>query len=261
MRLPPALPALLALSIAAAPAAQAGSLASATLQVSILGTVHSFSFPGVGATGTATSATNASLGAGAFGGTQTATLPPVSPTTASTVIPVDKVQLFLSGNAAGSFSGASPAGVAGSALVQGKALLWATPLASLPFLTLPIRLGADTTLTTKIAGLRYTAFGVPWAAGTAALPTYWGLSATGYTPNGGTLMAMTFTQMGSNGLSPNGAGTLVLVSPGRVLADPGSRIPIFSTLTLSYVPEPTTALLLGAGMLGLVAAGRLRALQ
>jgi hypothetical protein len=81
MRLLRALPALLALANAAPPAAHAGSLASATLQINVLG-VFDVSFPGVGATG------------------------------------------------------GSPAAV-----------------------------GDATALTTKIAGLEYTAFGVPWAAG------------------------------------------------------------------------------------------------
>jgi hypothetical protein len=50
MRLLRALPALLAPANAAPPAAHAGSLASATLQINVLG-VFDVSFPGVGATG------------------------------------------------------------------------------------------------------------------------------------------------------------------------------------------------------------------
>ena len=64
--------------------------------------------------------------------------------------------------------------------------------------------------------------------------------------------------MGSNGLTPGGAGTLVLVTPTKVITNVAGMLAAFGTLTLTYVPEPGTLLLLGAGVAGLTAIGRRR---
>jgi hypothetical protein len=61
-----------------------------------------------------------------------------------------------------------------------------------------------------------------------------------------------------NALSPGGGGTLTLVSPGKVYVSTGNKLAVIGTLTLTYVPEPGTVLLLGAGALGLGALGRRR---
>jgi hypothetical protein len=61
-----------------------------------------------------------------------------------------------------------------------------------------------------------------------------------------------------NGLTAGGAGTLVLVTPVRLITNIAGTIPVFGTLTLTYVPEPSTALLLGSGVLALAAAGERR---
>jgi hypothetical protein len=65
---------------------------------------------------------------------------------------------------------------------------------------------------------------------------------------------------GMNALSAGGAGTLTLVSPGKVYMSTGNKLPLVGTLVLNYVPEPGTALLLGSGALGLALLGRRRAL-
>jgi hypothetical protein len=66
------------------------------------------------------------------------------------------------------------------------------------------------------------------------------------------------TAMGSFNLTPNGGGMVTLVSPSKVTID-GSLVQVrsasFSTLVLSFVPEPSTLLLLGGSALALTLAG------
>jgi hypothetical protein len=67
--------------------------------------------------------------------------------------------------------------------------------------------------------------------------------------------------MGSFNLNGAGGGTVTLVSPSKILIDgPAAqrRTAGFTTLKLTFsgaVPEPSTLLLLGAGVVGLVLVG------
>ena len=66
------------------------------------------------------------------------------------------------------------------------------------------------------------------------------------------------TQTGANGLAGDGSGTLVLVAPVKVITNVAGTLAAFGVLTLTYVPEPGTLLLLGMGVAGLAAIGRRR---
>jgi hypothetical protein len=61
---------------------------------------------------------------------------------------------------------------------------------------------------------------------------------------------------GVDNRTAGGAGTLVLVSPTTVDLGALGSLASIATLTLTYVPEPGTLLLLGAGVAGLAAVGR-----
>jgi len=61
---------------------------------------------------------------------------------------------------------------------------------------------------------------------------------------------------GFDARTPGGAGVLQLVSPGFSSLGPVGRLVAPAVLTLEFVPEPGTLMLLGAGVLGLAALGR-----
>lgn len=235
-----------ALPVGWSSAAHAGALVSASLTIEP--GWGSLTFPGVGATGTATSATSATLGAGsAFNGTETFTTPLPSLT------PVDVVKGFLGANGAGSFAGATAGSIGGSASFSLKAQMYATAPATAPFLSVPVKVGKTTVFAgmTPFWGVKFTVFGNPWTAGVAST------SITSLTTGGMTGMALV-TAQGMNALSPGGGGTLTLVSVGKVIVDVPFIRPVVSALTLTYVPEPGTLALLGVGAAGLSLLGRRR---
>jgi hypothetical protein len=85
------------------------------------------------------------------------------------------------------------------------------------------------------------------------------LTFTGLTTKGGALP--TVIAMGSFNLNAQGGGTVTLVSPSKVSIDGAlaqRRTASFTTLVLSFIPEPGTLLLLGAGAVALTFAGRSR---
>ena len=64
--------------------------------------------------------------------------------------------------------------------------------------------------------------------------------------------------MGSFMLTAGGGGTVSLVAPSKISIDgplAQRRTASFTTLKLSYAPEPSTLLLLGAGVVGLALVG------
>ncbi len=233
---------LLASALGALPSASAhaGPLASATLAIQVAGVTATFA--GAGATGTATSDTSATLGGGsAFFGS---TFLDADGTTFG--FPMGKVGVVASCNAAGLFSGATPGKVGGSARFTGVAYLYVTPNAASPFLHLPLDFG-KTIEASLMNGVFFTYQSAPWTAGAVTL------TSVGPHTNLMTLMAT-----GMNALGPSGVGTLTLVAPEKVWVSVGHTFPVVATLTLTYVPEPATALLFGAGTLALALLGMRR---
>jgi hypothetical protein len=84
------------------------------------------------------------------------------------------------------------------------------------------------------------------------------LTFTGLTSKFVPLDDPTVVAMGSVNLDANGNGTVTLVSPSKISIDgplAQRRTAGFTSLTLTYAPEPSTLLLLGAGVVGLVLVG------
>jgi hypothetical protein len=238
--LPTAIAAAVLAGAWAGPAA-AGPLVSASLTVSV--DLAVLTFQAVGATGTATSDLAASLGAGsAFAGTETTTFTG----TRAEKSPLDGVTIAIFSNEAGLFTGTTPGKVGGDAFISPSIYLTASDV---PALRLPAFFGKQLTASLMGSGLGFTTFAVPWTAGAV---TVTGIRAL--TPNN-KLVTVTRMVTGANGLTPLGGGTLTLVSPAKVYVETGNRLPVIGTLTLNYVPEPGTLLLLGAGVTALASLG------
>ena len=98
---------------------------------------------------------------------------------------------------------------------------------------------------TQVTGaVNLTVIGAPWTTGTAAVGTVTAMG--GAAPNSAT---------------GNESGTVQLVTPIFIstnIAGASAVVPAFGILSLHFVPEPGTLMLLGSGIAGLVAFGRSR---
>jgi hypothetical protein len=172
----------------------------------------------------------------------------VVPVTDPSAFPVYGVQATLQ-NGAGSFSG-SPLG--GSMAIQGSAKVClfvacdAGPPANVSVPLTVIGQGGTANVGTLVD---VTVTGSPWTAGAASVQTPSGVvSAHGFVHGPASLTSSTAAA----------SGAVRLVTPVLISTNIASSavIPAFAYLTLHFVPEPGTLLLVGSGILGLVAYGR-----
>jgi len=209
------------------------------------------SFPGVGATGTATSNLSASLGAGTvFNGAFTTTIP------TSAAPPITAIQVIVTKNAGQTFTGTAPGNVGGNLAIEGVANVYGIggfPGGGAPLLPVPLKVGTPSTVSKSPGGVTITAISAGWTAGTAVV-----VGVTTTTPSNATNPSGSVTLMGANALTPGGNGSLVLVAPIKLITHVAGNLAAFGVLSLTYVPEPGTALLLGLGVAGLAALGRRR---
>jgi hypothetical protein len=166
-------------------------------------------------------------------------------------------------NGAGTFSGpaGSTSGVFGGVLPLGgsSVICLYTPACNFVNITVPftvagtrgVGIGSAPIAVTGAIGVTVT--GAPWTIGTASA-----MAAT-VSSVGSTQTAMGFAHGPlSGGLSSAAAtgGVVSLVTPIQIQTSIASfaQVPAFATLTLTFVPEPATALLLGASLVALAAA-------
>jgi hypothetical protein len=230
---------LAALLLLFATPARAGVLTSGTLEVEV-GNLAKLTFTASGTLGSAPSNTQVFLASGsAFAGTLTTTLP------SSAAPPITGIYFTMGFNEGGSLSGTAPGNVGGEARFPLQVCI--ESYGGLCILDLSIPFGVSTTVVQPPAyGISITYYARPWTAGTAVV------TLVTPTSQGATLTALT-TRQGSNGLDALGQGTLVLVSGVNLVTNIAGQIPAFATLTLNFVPEPATGLLLLAAAGGVLA--------
>jgi hypothetical protein len=229
-------------------AAQSAPLASASISIP-LGTA--LAPPPITGTGTGTSpgGGNAWVNGNILIGTAAATGITSAP-------PITQVVISLTGHAAGNFTatGGPGGGVGGPMTLGGAAKIMAyggmVTLVNVP-LSAAGQPGGFISVTGG-GGTIIQAYGTGWTTGVQTL------MAPSTTVAGGTTTPQTVTATGADLRTPAGAGTLVLISPLFIRTNLAGDIPTFAVLTLTFVPEPGTLLLLGSGIAGLALLGRKR---
>ena len=155
--------------------------------------------------------------------------------------PITGNALVLTGNDPGTFTGAPLKGTMG---LHGQLKLIAYGGVTLLGIPLSVVGVPGAVAYNSAYGVNLTAVGAAWTAGTAmlTLPTTMGGSRT--------------TSFAGYDNRVNGAGTVQLVTPIRFDSNIAGAQVIWSSLRITYVPEPGSLSLLGAGTLILAAVGR-----
>jgi hypothetical protein len=169
----------------------------------------------------------------------------IVPVTDPGAFPIRGIQVTAH-NAEGAFGGSGGEGFSGTMPIIGftKVCLFGPCSAAVSNLLVPLDVVGKGGIALVTGAVNLTVIGAPWTTGTAAIGT-------------------AFTQMGGvSPLSNTGApsGNLTLVTPIFISTNIGASavVPGFGILSLHFVPEPGTLMLLGSGIAGLVAFGRSR---
>jgi hypothetical protein len=236
-----------ALGLAAA--AQGAALTSASILIPL---EPYFPMSPINGTGVGTSVglgATATLGSnslsGAFVGTGFTSAPPIT-----------QAVLSLTAHAAGSFAaGGGPGGGFGGPMTlagTGKLLAYSGNVTLISVPISPVGQPGGFASATGGGGTIIRVYGTGWTTGMQTL------MAPATTVGGGTQTPRTVTATGADLRTASGAGTLVLISPIFLRTNLAGDMPNFAVLTLNYVPEPSTLLLVGVGIAGLALRGRKR---
>ena len=194
-------------------------------------------------------AVTATLGANVIAGT-------ASLTGVTTLPPINSMFVTVTGHAAGIFTagGGTLGNFGGAMTMEGRVKIKAySGLVTL--MTVPLSVVGNpgaTRMWEEAGGGVVNVTGAGWTTG---LRTFM-IPAT--TTDGGTQTPRTLSLAGADLRTPGGAGTLVLITPTAVRTNLFGDIPSFGVLTLNYVPEPGTLLLVGSGAALLGVLGRRR---
>ena len=169
----------------------------------------------------------------------------VVPVTDPGAFPIAGVQVTAA-NGAGNFTGSGGAGLGGSMPINGtsKVCLFGPCASAVANLNVPLTVVGQGGTALVTGAVNLTVVGAPWTTGTAAI---------------GATTLMGGVDPASNTGAPS--GTVTLVTPIFISSNIGASavVPAFALLSLHFVPEPGTLLLIGSGIAGLVAYGRSRA--
>ena len=207
--------------------------------------------PGLVASGTG-SGTSAPAGTITLPGGWAATGPvliTLAPTAAAPLSALN-IQLTAPGPCSLTAAGGNAGGVGGGCGLGGtvNALVGGAPFLIVPFDIL----GQNGRLTFGPYGSYIDA--QAWTTGTATVTINGVAQTTGNATTPGALSQM----FGSDSRDAAGLGTVTLVAPAGLMSTLGGPFPLFVAMTLTFVPEPGTLLLLGSGIAGLAIIGRKR---